>query len=315
MLSALGVSSLDQLVDQTVPKSIRLGRALDIEQGIGEHELLALARELGAQNELYRSFIGMGYSDCITPPVILRNVLENPGWYTQYTPYQAEIAQGRLEALLNFQTMVSDLTGLPIANASLLDEATAAAEAMHVALAAKPDGAADVFFVAQDCHPQTIEVVRTRSEALGVTVTVGDPETADFAAMKPFGVLVQYPGTWGDVRDVRAIGDKAHAVGALFVVAADILSLALLVPPGELGADVAVGSTQRFGVPMGYGGPHAAYFACKEDRSGASRAASSAYPRTHRSAPPCAWPCRPASSTSAASARPATSARRRRCSR
>jgi len=266
MLSALGVSSLDQLVDQTVPKSIRLGRALDIEQGIGEHELLALARELGAQNELYRSFIGMGYSDCITPPVILRNVLENPGWYTQYTPYQAEIAQGRLEALLNFQTMVSDLTGLPIANASLLDEATAAAEAMHVALAAKPDGAADVFFVAQDCHPQTIEVVRTRSEALGVTVTVGDPETADFAAMKPFGVLVQYPGTWGDVRDVRAIGDKAHAVGALFVVAADILSLALLVPPGELGADVAVGSTQRFGVPMGYGGPHAAYFACKEDQ-------------------------------------------------
>ncbi len=265
MLATLGVGSLGELVDQTVPKSIRLGGALDIEAGIGEHELLALARELGAQNQLYRSFVGMGYSDTITPPVILRNVLENPGWYTQYTPYQAEIAQGRLEALLNYQTMVSDLTGLPIANASLLDEGTAAAEAMHVALGSKADGAADVFFVSSDCHPQTIEVVKTRAGALGVEVVVGDPHALDMEKVKPFGVLVQYPGTWGHVVDYRELGAKVHAAKALFVVAADILSLALLVPPGELGADVAVGSTQRFGVPMGYGGPHAAYFATKEE--------------------------------------------------
>jgi glycine dehydrogenase len=211
-----------------------------------------------------RSFIGAGYSDCITPPVILRNVLENPGWYTAYTPYQAEIAQGRLEALINFQTMVCDLTALPLANASLLDEATAAAEAMHMAHSAAGDGHTG-FFVADDCHPQTIAVVRTRARPVGVEVHVGPLASLDFERQRLFGVLVQYPATDGRVVDHAALAERAHAAGALLIVASDLLALTLLRPPGEFGADVAVGSAQRFGVPMGFGGPHAAFLATRDE--------------------------------------------------
>ena len=213
---------------------------------------------------MFRSFIGMGYSDCHTPAVILRNVLENPGWYTQYTPYQAEIAQGRLEALINFQTMVADLTALPLANASLLDEATAAAEAMALCRALARPGK-DGFFVAEDCHPQTIAVVETRAEPLGVKVHVGPLDAVDFAGQGLFGVLVQYPATDGALRDLRPLAERAHAEGALVAAATDLLALTLLTPPGEMGADIALGSAQRFGVPLGYGGPHAAFFAVREE--------------------------------------------------
>ena len=263
MLGVVGASSLDELISETVPADIRLGRELDLPRPRTEHEMLAELRKIAEKNVVYKSFIGMGYHDTITPEVILRNIIQNPGWYTQYTPYQAEISQGRLEALLNFQTMVIDLTALEVANASLLDEATAAAEAMHLALGAAGNEERNTFFVSEQCHPQTIAVVRTRAEALGVKLVVGDHRTYDFAD-KPFGVLVQYPGTDGRIDDFRAFFERAHAEGALAIVAADILSLALLTPPGELGADVAIGNTQRFGVPLGYGGPHAAYFACKQ---------------------------------------------------
>jgi glycine cleavage system P protein (glycine dehydrogenase) len=264
MLAALGVRNLDELIDRTVPASIRLQRALDLPAGRSEFGLLRELSAIAAKNQVFRSYIGMGYSDTVTPPVILRNILENPGWYTQYTPYQPEISQGRLEALLNYQTMVEDLTGLPVANASLLDEATAAAEAMtmfHNVASAR----GSAFFVAQDCHPQTIEVVRTRAAPFGIQVIVGDPASFDPARAQIFGALLQYPATDGAVRDPRPFIEKAHAAGALVVVAADILSLCLLASPGELGADCAVGSTQRFGVPLGYGGPHAAYFATRQD--------------------------------------------------
>ncbi|GAC1340328.1 MAG: aminomethyl-transferring glycine dehydrogenase [Myxococcales bacterium] len=266
MLEVLGAPSLDALIDRTVPGSIRLQRPLDLPKGRSEHGLLQELSAIAAKNQIFRSYLGMGYSDCVTPPVILRNILENPGWYTQYTPYQPEIAQGRLEALLNYQTMVIDLTGLPVANASLLDEATAAAEAMAMvrALGGVKDGEARAFFVSQDCHPQTIAVLKTRAVPLGIELLVGDPATFDFQA-RIFGALLQYPASDGALRDPRAFIGKAHAQGALVVMAADILSLALLTPPGELGADVAVGSSQRFGVPLGYGGPHAAFFACKEE--------------------------------------------------
>ncbi|MBX3191982.1 MAG: aminomethyl-transferring glycine dehydrogenase [Labilithrix sp.] len=265
MLAEMGLASLDALVAETVPASIRMPSPLALPAGLSEAALLERARELGAQNEVWRSYLGMGYADCITPPVILRNVIQNPGWYTQYTPYQAEIAQGRLEALLNFQTMVIDLTGLPIANASLLDEATAVAEAMNLAREFKGSDTAKTFFVSEQCHPQTIDVVRTRAEAAAVNVVVGDHRTVDLAAIGAFGAVVQYPATDGEVVDYRAFGERVHAADAIFVVAADVLSLALLVPPGEFGADVAVGSTQRFGVPLGYGGPHAAYMATKSE--------------------------------------------------
>jgi glycine dehydrogenase len=264
MLAALGLTSLDDLMRETVPEGIRLGRGLDLPPALSEAEVLG---ELGAKagrNRIFRSFLGMGYHDCVTPAVILRNVLENPGWYTQYTAYQAEIAQGRLEALLTFQTMVSDLTGLPVANASLLDEATAAAESMTLCRAVARPGA-DGFFVAADCHPQTIAVVRTRALPLGIRVHVGAPDEIDFASQRLFGVLVQYPATDGVVREYGPLAARAHAAGALLVVAADLLALALLRAPGEFGADVAVGSAQRFGVPLGYGGPHAAFFAIRDE--------------------------------------------------
>ena len=253
-----------QLVEETVPGGIRLGEELDLPAPLSEPQALAELREKAAENQIFRSFIGMGYHDCITPAVILRNVLEDPGWYTQYTPYQAEIAQGRLEALLNFQTMVADLTGLPLANASLLDEATAAAEAMTLCLAVAGRGGRDAFFVAEDCHPQTIAVVRTKAEPRGIRVQVGPVEEALASGDSLFGVLVQYPATDGVIRDHSELGQKVHDAGALLVVATDLLALTLLRSPGELGADVAVGSAQRFGVPLGYGGPHAAFFATSE---------------------------------------------------
>ena len=269
MLRVLGAPSLDALIAETIPADIRFAGALDLPAPVGESEVLAELRALAAKNQVWKSFIGMGYSDCFTPPVIQRNILENPGWYTAYTAYQAEISQGRLEALLNFQTMVADLTGLPIANASLLDEATAAAEAMHMLHGLAP-ATADVdrggtFLIADGCHPQTIEVVRTRARPLGIEVKVGDPAAFDFAAEKAFGLLLQYPATDGALPDYAALIARAHEAGALVAMATDLLALTVLTPPGELGADVAVGSAQRFGVPLGYGGPHAAFFATRAE--------------------------------------------------
>jgi glycine cleavage system P protein (glycine dehydrogenase) len=263
MLASLGYATLDALIADTVPESIRTKRELSMPSSRGESEFLAELRALASKNQVFRSFLGMGYHGTLTPGVILRNVMENPGWYTQYTPYQAEISQGRLEALLNFQTMVADLTGLPFANASMLDEATAAAEAMHMChdLAPKLSG----FFVAEDCHPQTIEVVRTRARALGIDVVVGDPATFDPKSRPVCGALVQYPATDGRIADYAPFAEKVHAAGAFLCVAADPLALTLLRPPAEFGADIALGSTQRFGVPLGYGGPHAAYLATKEE--------------------------------------------------
>jgi glycine dehydrogenase len=263
MLQVIGLGSLDELTAQTVPAAIRLEHGLELPPPVSEEQALAELKQKASKNRVLRSFIGMGYHDCHTPAVIRRNVLENPGWYTQYTPYQAEIAQGRLEALINFQTMVADLTGLPLANASLLDEATAAAEAMTLCRALAKPGR-DVFFVAEDCHPQTIAVVRTRAEPLGIRVQVG-PAAAIDGAQQLIGVLLQYPATDGVVRDLAPLVARAHADGALVAVATDLLALTLLVPPGEMGADIALGSAQRFGVPLGYGGPHAAFFAVRDE--------------------------------------------------
>ncbi|MEO8503518.1 MAG: aminomethyl-transferring glycine dehydrogenase [Acidobacteriota bacterium] len=269
MLATLGVASLDQLVAETVPQGIRSPKPLAIHwlaenESLGERELLMSLRHLANKNEVWRSFLGMGYHDTVVPGVIQRNVLENPGWYTQYTPYQAEISQGRLEALLNYQTMIADLTGLAISNASLLDEATAAAEAMHMCAEVAGKGK-DALVMARDCHPQTLAVVMTRAEALGIEVRVSDPLAADLDLSDVMGVMVQYPSTDGVVRDYAALGERVHAAKALLVVAADLLSLTLLRPPGEFGADIAVGSAQRFGVPLGYGGPHAAYMATRDE--------------------------------------------------
>ena len=264
MLEVVGCESLDQLMGETVPDPIRFQGPLRIPAGVPEAELLAQVREIASANDVWRSYLGMGYSGTITPGVIQRNILENPGWYTQYTPYQAEIAQGRLEALLNFQTAIIDLTGMEIANASLLDEGTAAAEAMSMLFGQGRKRRGHVFHVAEDCHPQTIAVVRTRAEPLGIVVRVGP--SPDFAFDETvFGALVQYPATDGGVHDYRDLCQAAHAANSHVVVAADLLSLVVLTPPGEFGADVAVGNTQRLGVPMGYGGPHAAYISCREE--------------------------------------------------
>ena len=262
MLQVIGVNSLDELIDQTVPSAIRLNKPLQLPEAQTEPTALARLRAIASQNQVYRSFIGIGYYNCITPAVILRNILENPGWYTSYTPYQAEIAQGRLEALLNFQTMIVDLTGLEIANSSLLDEATAAAEAMSMSYGLCKTKAKS-FFVDTGCHPQTIEVIKTRALPLGIEVIVEDYTKFDFAT-PIFGALLQYPATEGTINDYHQFITQVHEAKGLAIVAADILSLAVLTPPGEFGADIAVGSTQRFGVPLGYGGPHAAYFATKK---------------------------------------------------
>jgi glycine dehydrogenase len=262
MVKLLGFESLVGLIDATVPASIRLKHSLKLEAGKSEYALLQELKEIAQENQVFRSYIGMGYSNCITPPVIQRNILENPGWYTQYTPYQPEIAQGRLEALLNFQTLITDLTGLEIANSSLLDEGTAAAEAMSMSYGLCKTKA-KTFWVSELCHPQTIAVVQTRASALGIDVVVGDHRTVSLDE-SVFGALLQYPATDGVIYDYHEFCDRAHQSKALVTVAADLLSLTLLKPPGEFGADIAVGNSQRFGVPLGYGGPHAAYFATRD---------------------------------------------------
>jgi glycine dehydrogenase len=262
MLAFLGHKNLDELIDAAVPKKIRLAKKLNLPAARSEHDALGELKRIASENKVFCSFIGQGYYDTITPPVIQRNVLENPGWYTQYTPYQAEISQGRLEALLNFQTMVSELTALDIANASMLDEATAAAEAMTMSHRLKDSR--NIFFISETCHPQNIEVIQTRAKALGIEIVVGSHENFSFTE-KVFGALVQYPDTFGAIHDYSGFAEKAHAAGAMLTVATDLLALTLIKPPGEFGADIAIGSAQRFGVPLGYGGPHAAFFATRDE--------------------------------------------------
>jgi glycine dehydrogenase len=268
MLKAIGESSLDALVDKTVPGGIRMEGTLNIPPAISEYEYLQLIKDISLKNKVYKNYIGQGYYDTITPSVILRNIFENPGWYTQYTPYQAEISQGRLESLLNFQTMVSDLTALPLTNASLLDEATAAAEAMTMFFNSLNKDHDHIsrpkFFVDNDTFPQTKDVLVTRGVPVGIEVVFGDYRTAEINEQY-FGALVQYPNDKGAVEDYRDFINKVHQAGAYVAMATDLLALTLLTPPGELGADVAFGSAQRFGVPLGFGGPHAAFFSAKDD--------------------------------------------------
>jgi len=267
MLDAIGVANMDELIEKTVPNNIRLSSELNIVPAQHEYEYLTQLKKIAAKNKIFRSFIGQGYYNCITPGVILRNVFENPGWYTQYTPYQAEISQGRLESLLNFQTMVSDLTGLPVANASLLDEATAAAEAMAMLFHHKNKGdeiTSPNFFVDENTFPQTLEVLKTRAFPIGINIVQGNFKTQELDESY-FGVLLQYPAANGSVTDYSNFIEKAHAAGAYTAMATDLLALTLLTPPGELNADVAIGSAQRFGVPMGFGGPHAAFFATRDE--------------------------------------------------
>ena len=264
MLAELGLESLDQLIEQTVPGSIQLKQPINLDECRTEEDVLAELKQIASRNIINRSMIGMGYTDTIVPNVILRNVLENPGWYTAYTPYQPEVAQGRLEALLNYQQMVLDLTGLDLANASLLDEATAAAEAMTLCKRMSKARKANVFLVDENLHPQNISVIQTRAEPLGYEVIVGNLDTL-IDQHEPFGVIAQYPGTYGHVKDLSELIEKAHDKKALFCAAADIMSLVMLKSPGELGADVVFGSAQRFGVPMGFGGPHAAFFATRDE--------------------------------------------------
>ena len=267
MLERIGADSLDALIAETIPEKIRLTEPLDLPAAKSEYEFLKDFRALARKNKVFRSCIGLGYYDCIVPGVIQRNILENPGWYTAYTPYQAEIAQGRLEALINFQTMVTDLTGMELANASLLDEGTAAAEAMGMFYALRKGAKkqANVFYVDEQTFPQTIDVLRSRAEPLGIELRIANLDHFDAQDEQVFGLLLQYPNALGAVHDYRALIEEAHEAGVLVGVAADLLSLTLLTPPGEMGADCVVGTTQRFGVPMGFGGPHAAYFATREE--------------------------------------------------
>ena len=263
MLEAIGLDSMDALIDTAIPSDIRLKKALDLPAAQSEFELIKSLKKVAEKNKIFTSFIGMGYTGTITPPVIQRNVLENPGWYTQYTPYQAEISQGRLEALINFQTAVTDLCGLEVANASMLDEATAAAEAMTMLKRVNRKSKSNVFLVDAHCHPQTLSVLQTRAEPMGIELRIQEPKDFTFDA-KPFGILLQYPNTWGETLDHEALTKEAHDAGALVAVATDLMALCLLTPPGDFGADCAIGSAQRFGVPMGFGGPHAAFFATKK---------------------------------------------------
>ncbi len=268
MLKAIGVNSLDQLIDETLPASIRLAKPLNLPAGLNEFEYLNHIKILASKNKIFKSFIGMGYYNTITPGVILRNIFENPGWYTSYTPYQAEISQGRLEALLTYQTMITDLTGMPLANASLLDEATSAAEAMIMLYNARSREAvkagANTFIVAENAFPQTVAVIQTRAKHLGINILIQSCDDFEPSA-NIFGMLLQYPNQYGEIHEYRKLVTRAHENNIAVAVAADLLSLALLTPPGEWGADVVVGSTQRFGIPMGFGGPHAGYFATRED--------------------------------------------------
>ncbi|MEO5912454.1 MAG: aminomethyl-transferring glycine dehydrogenase [Pelobium sp.] len=264
MLKKVGASSIDELIDQTVPKNIRLKKAMDLPPAKSEYEYLNNLRQTASKNKVFKSYIGQGYYDVIVPGVIQRNILENPGWYTQYTPYQAEIAQGRLQALLNFQTMVLDLTGMQIANASLLDEGTAAAEAMFMQYSLRKNGEAKSYFVSEEVFPQTIDILKTRAQPYGIKLVIGNHNTVELTD-ELFGALVQYPAGHGEVYNYKAFADAAHQKNIKLTVAADLMSLSLLTPPGEWGADIVVGTTQRFGVPMGFGGPHAAFFATKEE--------------------------------------------------
>ena len=268
MLDKIGVVSVDELIDRTIPAAIRLKQPLRLPSGMSEYQYHRHLRSIASKNKIFKTYIGLGYYNTIVPPVIQRNILENPGWYTAYTPYQAEISQGRLEALLNFQTMVMDLTGMEIANASLLDEATAAAEAMAMLFSCRTreaiESGASKFFVSNECYPQTIDLLRTRSAPMGIELVIGDFRAATLGS-EVYGALLQYPAANGKIHDYTDFARKAKINGTAIAVAADILSLTLLVPPGEWGADVVVGSTQRLGIPMGYGGPHAAYFACHEE--------------------------------------------------
>ncbi|WP_304064330.1 aminomethyl-transferring glycine dehydrogenase [Pedobacter glucosidilyticus] len=264
MLDAVGVNSLEELIAQTVPQNIRLKGAMDLPSAKSEFEYLNHLKQTASKNKIFKSYIGQGYYGVIVPGVIQRNILENPGWYTQYTPYQAEIAQGRLQALLNFQTMVIDLTGMEIANASLLDEGTAAAEAMFMQYSLRKNNAAKTFFVSEEVFPQTIDILKTRSQPYGIELVIGDHRTVELTE-DMFGAIVQYPAGNGEVFDYSDFANKAHEKNIKLTVAADIMSLALLTPPGEWGADIVVGTTQRFGIPMGFGGPHAAFFATKEE--------------------------------------------------
>src|ERR1700761_792948 len=264
MLERLGVNTLDELIDQTVPAKIRLKNPLNLPAAKSEFNYLKDLKQTASKNKVYRSYIGQGYYDVIVPGVIQRNILENPGWYTQYTPYQAEIAQGRLQALLNFQTMVIDLPGLEISNASLLDEGTAAAEAMFMQYSLRKNTNANIFFVSEEVFPQTIDILKTRAQPYGIELVIGNHQTVELNDTM-FGAIVQYPAADGEVYNYTDFAAKAHENGIKLTVIADIMSLALLTPPGEWGADVVVGSTQRFGVPMGFGGPHAAFFATKEE--------------------------------------------------
>ena len=261
MLKVVGVKTLDELIDQTVPKSIRQKEPLDFGKAKSERGFLYEIRQVAKKNKVFTTMIGQGYHGTVTPPAIQRNILENPAWYTAYTPYQPEISQGRLEAMLNFQTMVTDLTGLDVSNASLLDESTAAAEAMTMAERVSKSKS-KVFFVDENCHPQNIDVMRTRAAPLGIEVIVGAP--ADLVPGDVYGAIFQYPGTYGNLTDFTAEMDALHEAKAIGIVIADPLALTLLKEPGAMGADIAVGSTQRFGVPLGFGGPHAAYMACKD---------------------------------------------------
>ncbi|MDP4916817.1 MAG: glycine dehydrogenase (aminomethyl-transferring), partial [Haliea sp.] len=263
MALTLGFTSLDALIDATVPARIRNQAPMDIAAPQTEQAVLARLRAIASKNRVLKSYIGTGYHDTYTPAVIQRNVLENPGWYTAYTPYQPEISQGRLEALLTFQQTIMDLTGMELANASMLDEGTAAAEAMTLMQRVNKKNRSSTFIVAEDCHPQTIAVVRTRAEALDIEVVVGDPAEL-VGSTEAFGLLLQYPGTYGHVRDLEPLIERAHTAGTLVTVAADLMSLLLLKSPGAQGADVVVGNSQRFGVPMGFGGPHAAFFATRD---------------------------------------------------
>ena len=264
MLKSIGVNTLDELIEQTVPQNIRLKAPLNLPPAKSEFDYLNSLKQTASKNKVFKSFIGQGYYDVIVPGVIQRNILENPGWYTQYTPYQAEIAQGRLQALLNFQTMVIDLTGMEIANASLLDEGTAAAEAMFMQYSLRKNNNANLFFVSEELFPQTIDVLKTRAQPYGIELVIGNHLTANLSEQM-FGAIVQYPAGNGEVYNYKDFAEKAHHLGIKLTVVADLLSLVLLTPPGEWGADIVVGSTQRFGVPMGFGGPHAAFFATKEE--------------------------------------------------
>ncbi len=268
MLHKIGVGSLDEFIDEVVPKSIRLNKPLDIAEGISEHQYLNRIKEIASKNKVYKSYIGLGYYSTILPPVIQRNILENPSWYTSYTPYQAEISQGRLEALLNFQTVVMELSGMDLANASLLDEGTSVAEAMILMFnkrsrKAQKNGE-NILFVDEDIFPQTLAVVKVRAVPLGIEVVTGNFEEFKFNE-KVFGVIVQYPAASGSINNYSDFAQRAHENDCFVTVAADLLGLTILSPPGEWGADIVVGSTQRFGIPIGYGGPHPGYFATKNE--------------------------------------------------